>query len=151
MTRQLSFGELLNAYASGVLARETSRRTTRTSNSGGTAASPKRVTAQTIEDSNWLKRYLRGDFRVKPKSEKAACVSSYRRSNSIVWAFWGMMIGAALATGDPLLWEGDAIRINIINTVTQTLGFGAFGASPRASEIGLEGNSHNHPCLASPS
>jgi hypothetical protein len=44
---------------------------------GGTAASPKRVTAQTIEDSNWLKRYLRGDFRVKPKSEKAACVSSY--------------------------------------------------------------------------
>ena len=37
-----------------------------TTNSGGTAASPKRVTAQTIEDSNWLKRYLRGDFRVKP-------------------------------------------------------------------------------------
>jgi hypothetical protein len=89
---------------------------------------PTRVAAQTIEDSNWLKRYLRGDFRVKPKSEKAACVSSYRRSNSSVWAFWGMMIGAALATGDPLLWEGDAIRINIINIVTQTLGFGAFGA-----------------------
>jgi hypothetical protein len=33
-----------------------------------------------------------------------------------------MTIGAALATGDPLLWEGDAICINIINTVTQTLG-----------------------------
>ena len=32
------------------------------------------------------------------------------------------MIGAALVTGDPLLWEGDAICINIINTVTQTLG-----------------------------
>ena len=47
-----------------VLALETSRRSTRTSNSGGTDASPMRVTAQTVEDRNWLN--WQGAFRVKP-------------------------------------------------------------------------------------
>jgi hypothetical protein len=51
-----------------------------------------------------------------------------RSSNIRIWVFWGMMLGAALAISHALPWDGDAIRINIIDIVVQTLGFGAFGA-----------------------
>ena len=51
-----------------------------------------------------------------------------KRSNTRVWFFWGAMLGAAMAASRLRSWGDDAVLSNVIELVTQTLGFGAFGA-----------------------